>query len=405
MTHRIRALGTDDELLTASNVFRAAMVGFAPLTGLEPGQIAKLSEPGRVLGAFDGDELVGTTEAVGSSLTLPGGRRVPHAAVTHVGVLPSHTRRGIATALLAGQLHDIRARGEVVATLRASEATIYERFGYGVASTSSTVEVDRRRAVLRAGVEGGSRVRLVDPSQAWDVLPRIYSENHPSRPGSIARPAVWWQLQRLRAAGTAGARYVAVHGDPGAETGFVRYHPVDTDRWFVSEQRTIVVDDLFAPTTEAYAGLLRFLLDLDLVDRLVFTMLPLDDPLPWLLTDRRAARVTGTRDETWLRVVDAAAALDARTYSGPGTITLHISDPLLQDNSGTFEISADGVRPSTATAALETGPVGLAAALLGATSWRTLALAGLAKATGPAAIALADGLFRTDQAPHTGIYF
>ncbi|ORB28478.1 GNAT family N-acetyltransferase [Mycolicibacterium parafortuitum] len=405
MTHRIRPLETDDELLAASNVFRAAMVGFAPLTGLEPGQIAKLSEPGRTLGAFDGAELVGTTEAVGSSLTLPGGRCVPHAAVTHVGVLPSHTRRGIATALLASQLHDIRTRGEMVATLRASEATIYERFGYGVASTSSTVELDRRRAVLRAGVEGGGQVRLVDPSHAWDVLPRIYSENHPARPGSIARPSVWWQLQRLRAAGTTGARYVALHGDPGAETGFVRYHPVDTDRWFVSEQRTVVVDDFFAPTTEAYLGLVRFLLDLDLADRLVFTMLPLDDPLPWLLTDPRAARVTATRDETWLRVVDVAAALAARTYSGTGAITLHISDPLLQDNSGTFEISAGGVQPSTAAARLRTGPVGLAAALLGATPWRTLALTGLAEATDPEVIALADSLFRTDQAAHTGIYF
>ena len=44
------------------------------------------------------------------------------------------------------------------------------------------------------------------------------------------------------------------------ETGFVRYRPVDTEKWFVSDQRTVVVEDFFAPTTEAYLGLLRFLL-------------------------------------------------------------------------------------------------------------------------------------------------
>ena len=39
-------------------------------------------------------------------------------------------------------------------------------------------------------------------------------------------------------------------------------------------------------------------------------MRPLDDPLPWLLLDRRAARVTAVHDETWLRIVDVQQALD-----------------------------------------------------------------------------------------------
>ena len=84
-----------------------------------------------------------------SGLTLPGGVVVGHAAVTHIGVLPSFTRKGIATELIQHQLRDIAARGEVVATLRASEATIYERYGYGVASSSQTVEVQTARAELR----------------------------------------------------------------------------------------------------------------------------------------------------------------------------------------------------------------------------------------------------------------
>jgi predicted acetyltransferase len=281
MTHEIRVLDTEDELIKAANVFRAAMVGFPQLSELQPGQISKLLEPGRTLGAFVGSQLVGTTDAATSTLTLPGGTRIGHAAVTHVGVLPSYTRRGIATDLLRRQLCDIRDRGEVVATLRASEATIYECFGYGVASSSNTVELLTARAELRTDVGYGGPVRLVDPGDAWDLLPRIYNDNRPTRPGSIDRPAVWWQSQQLRAGSGADASYVAVHGTSGDETGFARYHPVDTDAWFASDQRTVVVDDLFAPTAEAYLGLLRFLLELDLVDRIVFSMLPLDDPLQW----------------------------------------------------------------------------------------------------------------------------
>ncbi|HZE18039.1 MAG TPA: GNAT family N-acetyltransferase, partial [Mycobacterium sp.] len=141
MTTDIRVLDTEDDLIAAANVFRTAMVGFPPLPNLPPGQITKLLEPGRTVGAFVSGQLVGTADATTSSLTLPGGAVVRHAAVTHIGVLPSFTRKGIATDLMRHQLHDIASRGEVLATLRASQATIYERYGYGVASSSQTVEV------------------------------------------------------------------------------------------------------------------------------------------------------------------------------------------------------------------------------------------------------------------------
>lgn len=401
----IRVLDTEDHLIDSLNLFRTAMVGFPPLRGLAPGRIHTLLEQGRTLGAFIDGRLVGTTDSATSTLTLPGGKLVGHAAVTHVGVLPTFTRRGVATDLLSHQLRQIRDRGEVVATLRASEATIYGRFGYGVASSSAAVEVLTRRARLRAGVGAGGPVRLIDVEDSWNLLSQIYSANRPSLPGSIDRPAVWWQSQRLRAETTTGPSYVAVHGDPGSETGFARYHPADTDGWFVSDQRTVVVDDLFAPTTDAYLGLLRYLLDLDLIDRLVLPMRPVDDPLPWLLTDRRAARFTGIRDETWLRVVDASAALDARTYAGEGDVVVRIDDPVLQENSQTYRISPTGAVPTDSPAQLEADIEALAAALLGATRWHDLALAGLVRVNDRDAVGVADRLFAVSALPHTGIYF
>ena len=46
-----------------------------------------------------------------SGLTLPGGAIVGHAAVTHIGVLPSFTRKGIATELVRHQLRDVAGAG------------------------------------------------------------------------------------------------------------------------------------------------------------------------------------------------------------------------------------------------------------------------------------------------------
>ncbi|MGA7051869.1 MAG: GNAT family N-acetyltransferase [Mycobacterium sp.] len=405
MTIEIRVLDTEDDLIAAANVFRIAMIGFPPMSNLPPGQITKLLEPGRTVGAFIEGQLVGTADATTGGLTLPGGAIVGHAAVTHIGVLPSFTRKSIATQLIRHQLHDIAARGEVVATLRASEATIYERYGYGVASSSQSVEVLTARAALRPNVGAGGPVRLLAAAEAWDVLPRICAANRPSRPGTIDRPGVWWQGLRLRNESSAGASYVAVHGQPGSETGFARYRPIDTERWFVSDQRTIVVEDFFAPTTKAYLGLLRFLLGLDLIDRVMFWMLPVDDPLPWLLLDRRAAKVTAVYDETWLRIVDVPKALEARRYDGDGTITIAVHDPLLPDNSSSYTITGEGAEPTDRRAQLHVGVEGLATVLLGGSTWHSLAAAGLATGDDQAGLVVADQLFTGSQAPHAGFFF
>ena len=405
MTSEIRVLDSEADLVAAANLFRTAMIGFPPLAGLAPGQITTLLERGRTVGAFVKDQLVGTADAVTSGLTLPGGTIVGHAAVTHVGVLPSFTRKGVATDLMRHQLHDVAARGETVATLRASEATIYERYGYGVASSSQTVEVQTARAELRSGLGAGGPVRLLDAERVWDVLPRIYSENRPSRPGTIDRPDVWWQGARLRSDSSPHPGYVAVHGEPGSETGFARYRPIDTDKWFVSDQRTIAVEDFFAPDTNTYLGLLRFLLRLDLIDRVVFWMMPVDDPLPWLLLDRRAARVTATHDETWLRVVDVEKALSARQYDGDGEVIVAVADPLLPENSISVAITGDGAEQTDRRPQLRVGVAGLAAVLLGGATWRSLAVSGLAHAENPSVLAAAERLFAVREAPHAGFFF
>ena len=216
---------------------------------------------------------------------------------------------------------------------------------------------------------------------------------------------MWWEGLRQRTESSPGPHYVAVHGEPGRESGFARYRPVDTGAWFVSDQRSIVVEDFFAPSEEAYLGLMRFLLGLDLIDRVVFWMMPVDDPLPLLLADRRGVRVTSVRDETWLRVVDVHRALSARSYASAGEVTIAVNDPLFPANSTCFTISADGAGPTDRHPLLHIGVEGLAAVLLGGTTWRSLHAAGLVRAEDPAALVVADRLFAVPEAPHAGFFF
>src|SRR5262249_52759785 len=82
-------------------------------------------DEGRLHAAYAGDELVGAAAAFTYDLTVPGGWFVPTGGVTVVAVLPSHRRRGLLGKLMRAQLDDLRARGEPLAALWASETMIY----------------------------------------------------------------------------------------------------------------------------------------------------------------------------------------------------------------------------------------------------------------------------------------
>ncbi|MBY6362661.1 GNAT family N-acetyltransferase [Rhodococcoides corynebacterioides] len=397
----IRLLRTPDELLASQQVFRAAMVG---LPGLPVTRevVTTLREPGLTYGAYDESTLVGTTDAGIGTLTLPGGAAVSHLAVTHVGVLPTHTRRGIVSALLRRQLRDARDAGHVVATLRASEAVIYGRYGYGVATSSLRAEVITARARLRDGVTISGTTRLIDRDGALDRQAAIVDENPSARPGFVSRLPIWWAAHRLRE--NDEPVWIAVHSTDGRDDGYVRYRPADPSQWWSGADRRVVVDDLHAPTDAVFADLLRFLLRLDLVDRITFPALPVDTVLPLLVHDRRSVRLQSTSDETWLRILDVDAALAARTYGAGPSVTITVDDDDLPENAGTVEVGPDGVHRVDGPGALRVHVRDLAAVLLGGTSWRSLAVAGLV--TGDAAAtAAADTLFATELAPFAGVGF
>ncbi|MDF2507878.1 MAG: hypothetical protein K0Q52_1737, partial [Microbacterium sp.] len=68
---------------------------------------------------------VATTNAWVTPLTLPGGGEIGMWAISVVTVAATHRRRGIARALLEGELRAAASAGVAVAGLTVSEATIY----------------------------------------------------------------------------------------------------------------------------------------------------------------------------------------------------------------------------------------------------------------------------------------
>ena len=77
---------------------------------------------------------------------------------------------------------------------------------------------------------------------------------------------------------------------------------------------TLRVIEVQAVDADAEAALWSYLFGIDLVGTVRAVDRPVDDPLRWRLADPRRLRVREVRDHLWVRVVDVAEALAARTY-------------------------------------------------------------------------------------------
>lgn len=396
----VRTVESDDELRAASVVCRGAL-HLLPDSDEEWASGKHTYEPGRTLGAFLGDEMIGTAGSFTSTLAVPGGAVVPMAAVTRVGVRADRTRRGALSALMNQQLGGFAAAGIPVATLRASEAVIYGRFGYGVATRGRSMTI-RHPAVLRPAPAPDGELRLVDLDEAQRVLPRIYARIG-LRTGMIERPAVWWRTVLRRTADGPRLKYVVHHG-PDGDDGFLVYradHEVGGDGF----RPALAVEDVHAADPAVGLALWRFVLRVDLVTQVRARLRPLDEPLDWLLTDRRGCETTGVGDETWLRLLDVPAALAARRFGDGPPVVIGVADGVLPDNSGRYRITADGVERTTDAAELSLDVAALGALYLGDVRPSTLATAGVITVQDPAAVARADRLFAATDVPWCGTFF
>ncbi|MGZ9930966.1 GNAT family N-acetyltransferase [Streptomyces sp. NC-S4] len=366
-----------------------------------------LTDTGRSLGVWDGDACVGSAGAFSLRLSVPGGAIVPAAGVTAVGVSPTHRRRGILTSLMRRQLDDVRAGGEPLAVLTASDPAIYGRFGYGPATYALALEIDTTR--VRLSVPPGTdavRLRLVDPQQALADCERVYAALAPTRPGMLARQPGWEALPVLDApsarGGASALKCVVAEREDGEVVGYARYR-VKPDWDQTGSDGKVEVSDLDALDPAACAALWRYLFSIDLTWTVRAPKRPVDDPLLHMVSDIRRSRPR-TRDALHVRLVDLAAALEARTYGAPLDVVVAVADAFCPWNEGRWRLVVDakGAARCTRTeepADLELSVRELGSAYLGGTTLTSLAAAGLVRELRAGALTETSRAFAGDVAP------
>jgi len=351
---------------------------------------------------------VATFATLRKDLNIGYGRQLEAHLVTAVTVRGTHRRQGLLRRMMTEDLAAAKADGVALAALTASEASIYGRFGYGVATFERSIKVDTGPR-FRLRHEPFGSVEIADRKVLLDLAPAVFERLHRQTPGSIVRQEAY----RLRSSGALGrdgsedeAIRCALHYDAaGTVDGYVSYKFGGWD----AKPYTMEIVDLVAATDAAYLELWQFLGSMDLVERISWQDAPVDDPLTWALEDPRCLESSDQRDMLWLRILDPVRVLGARRYSADGRVVLAVRDGL-GFAAGTFALEVRGGEAAAAPAPdaepdLTLDVADLGSIYLGAVCPVTLKAAGrITEHTAGAALA-ARLMFAVERSPHCLTHF
>jgi predicted acetyltransferase len=404
MSYEVRR-ATDDRL---ADVLRAVEMAFGEeVSDHEVETKRRTIEIDRVIYIEDEGDIVAGGGAYTFKATVPG-NVLPTAGVTLIGVKPSHRRRGLLRAMMEQQLDDIHGRGEPIAMLWASEGAIYGRFGYGLASVQSWLDIESDRGVFVNDPGPRGRVRLLPLEEALGTVRPIYDRAQSRTPGMFERTDAWWERRVLADPKEwregASPKYLAVWEEDGSPRAYAFYR-IETGWSHAGPIGHVQLWELLADDDIALREMWRYVFGIDLVDRVKSrtSMLPADSPLYLMLLEPRRLRSTFS-DGLWLRVVDVRSALEGRGFAADGEITIEVADDMCSWNQGRWRIAArDGraqVERTDRDAELTLDASTLGAAYLGTFTFAQLRNAGRVFAHSEKAVRLADSMFRTDIAPY-----
>jgi predicted acetyltransferase len=290
--------------------------------------------------------------------------------------------------------------------LWASEGRIYQRFGYGMAAKTGSLEIDTLEvSLLRAAPAGGS-LRVAVPAEIRKDMQDLYERKRATQTGLSSRDDRWWDKitsdPESRRAGYTARRAVLYDGSDGPG-GYALWRSKPSWDHKGPGNETKVVE-LIAVHPEAYAALWQFLLSLDLARTVNAGIVAAEEPILYLVNEPNQLGMR-VGDGLWIRLIDLPKALTARRYPVPVDVVLEVTDELLPANAGRWRLraNADGTAQCSAAsgepADLAMDIADLGAVYLGGTPLSALAHAGRVRELRSGTLAVANSGFSWPAAP------
>ncbi len=306
-----------------------------------------------------------------------------------------------------------RDRGEAIAGLEASESVIYGRFGYGLASNVAEYSIDSRASTFASPVPNID-LTFIDNDEALGVLPEIFDRQRRTRAGEINRSSDHWSqllIDRPHHRNGLSARFHGV-----CDGGYVLYRASLGANVFRGDRTKILVEELRGDSADIEAALWRFVLDLDLVGQVNSKRSAVDEPIRWRLSDPRQLRMVCIEDRLYVRILDTAAAFEARGYQAEGRLVLDVLPATVLEGESdaapgrwVLEAGPDGASCRRARSGEETelrlGLPALGSLYMGGFPASLLAAGGRVEEVRTGSLSVADALLTTRPSPRSGTGF
>lgn len=355
------------------------------------------------IAAYEGDTHVGSAGVFAFDMSTTGGRVVKTAGLTMVAVMPTHRRRGVLSAMMQKHLAEARAKSQPIAALWASEASIYGRYGYGLASFAGEVSIERDRSRF-TGPNPAFEARFVSDEEALTLMPWLWDRARQISPGMPSRSESWWKNRRLLDIDSVRLGYGplqrVVFRLDGQDEAYALYRTKLTLESPDIPVSMVKVFEAIGATPRGTRAAWRYLCDLDLASRIEAHNLPIDHPLFLLLDEPRRAHYS-VHDALWVRIIDVETALAAREYASPESIIFDLEDAACPWNAGRFRLDGESGRTTRTqeNAEIHLSIAALGSAYLGGISFSRMAEAGTIAAKTPRALEKADRMFHANRAP------
>ena len=289
-------------------------------------------QPDWTLCAFDGDKLI-TSFAAFPFTMRANGNAISFAGVTAVGTRPEYRRRGLVRKIMTQAIKDMKDRGQPISGLWASQAAIYQRYGYAVAGANRRYSIDTADVRFFDGDEGSCVLERVSVADGVEQAKGLYRQFIQDRFGYLHRSSILWRENVLDETSADGPVHIAIASDGKGPQGYVAYTLRSSKVDHRARGQEIKIRDLSWLTQDAYRSLWSFLGSHDLVGRITWENAPVDDPAPYLFSEPRLLH-TEDREGSWMRIIDLPEALAQRGYL-----------PQDRARSVTFQIEEDALAP------------------------------------------------------------